>query len=195
MIIKLRHWRHGAYPLCNNQVALIYNIPLSFQRISLTDASLAMKSARSSMIIMIRLNYNPLSKQRWETLMLTRASIARYPTQAKKIDLQKIPRVAVGPAWGVFAKVNVPRRPHWTGRYSWRKSTRPVAYQFTAAVADKWHLNVRRNSLKDSSDTENKSTMTCRERKRIGFQRILAMHLSSQKTWKPSKSLSNRVER
>ena len=111
MIIKLRHWRHGAYPLCNNQVALIYNIPLSFQRISLTDASLAMKSARS-MIIMIRLNYNPLSKQCWETLMLTRASIARYLTQAKKIDLLKIPRVAVGPAWGVFAKVNVPRRPH-----------------------------------------------------------------------------------
>ena len=182
MIIKLRHWRRSAYPLCNNQVALIYSTQLSFQRISPTDASQAMKNARSSMIIMIRLNYNPLSKQRWETLMLTRASIARYPIQAKKIYLLKIPKDVVGPAWGVFAKVNVPRKLHWIGKYSWRKSTRPVAYQFTAAVADKWHLNVRRNSLKDSSDTENKSTMTCRELRRIGFRRISATHLSSHKT-------------
>ena len=68
----------------------------SFQRLDLTNASPAMKSVRNLMIKTLP-NCSPLSKQ-LETLMLTRVSIARYPTQAKKMVLPNILKDVAGPA-------------------------------------------------------------------------------------------------
>ena len=181
----MRLWRHDVFLLCNNQEAWIYKLSQeSFQKLGLTNVSQAMKSVRN-IVIRTQPSYSPLNKQRWETLMLTRVSTARYLTPAKKMVLLNILKDAGGPVWGAYARVSAPKIPHWTDRYSWRKSTRPAAYQSIAAVADRWHPHVRRSSLRDLSGIENKSTMTCKERRRIGFQRILATHLSSQKTWKP----------
>ena len=170
---------------------MIYS-SISFQKIiSLANVSQVMKSARSILIMIHPASRlcSLLSRQRCETLTLWRMSIAKFPTLAKKTVLPKILKGVDGHACGAFAKVSAPRKPHWTDRYSWRKSIRPAAYQSIAAVAVRWHPRARRNSPRDLWGIGNKSTMTCRERRRIGFRRILATHLSSQKIWKPLRSL------